>query len=70
MMHERDGEVDIRGAYCAVSVAKLTNVYTDRLFQSTAQWIAEVWAQLKLLEIFKTISYFNQYSFTNFKKIF
>jgi len=42
MMHEKDGEVDIRGAYCAVSVAKLTNVYTDSLFKNTAQWISEV----------------------------
>ena len=29
MMHERDGEVDIRGVYCALSVARLTNVYTQ-----------------------------------------
>ena len=28
MMHERDGEVDIRGVYCAVSVARLTNVFS------------------------------------------
>ncbi|KAK8735797.1 hypothetical protein OTU49_005318 [Cherax quadricarinatus] len=37
-MHE-GGEVDIRGAYCAVSVARLTNVYTDQLFSGTAHWI-------------------------------
>lgn len=33
------GEHDIRGAYCAVSVAKLTNTYTDTLFDKTAEWI-------------------------------
>jgi prenyltransferase beta subunit len=29
MMHEGDGEVDIRGVYCALSVARLTNVFTQ-----------------------------------------
>lgn len=38
MHHE--GEVDIRGVYCAVSVARLTNVYTDELFENSAEWIA------------------------------
>ncbi|XP_015116348.1 protein farnesyltransferase subunit beta [Diachasma alloeum] len=38
-MH-RDGEVDIRGVYCAIAVAKLTNVYTPSLFKNTEQWIA------------------------------
>jgi hypothetical protein len=28
MMHADDGEVDIRGVYCALSVARLTNVFT------------------------------------------
>ncbi|KAG7166951.1 protein farnesyltransferase subunit beta-like [Homarus americanus] len=37
-MHE-GGEVDIRGAYCAISVARLTNVYTDHQFSETAHWI-------------------------------
>lgn len=35
----RGGEQDIRGAYCAVSVAKMTNTYTDKLFDNTAEWI-------------------------------
>lgn len=35
-----DGEVDIRGVYCALIVAKLTNVYTDELFKDTEKWIA------------------------------
>lgn len=35
----RGGERDIRGAYCAVSVAKLTNTYTDALFDKTAEWV-------------------------------
>ncbi len=32
MMHENDGEVDIRGVYCALSVARLTNVFTPGLY--------------------------------------
>lgn len=35
----KGGEQDIRGAYCALSVAKLTNTYTDALFEKTAEWI-------------------------------
>lgn len=36
-----DGEVDIRGVYCAVSVARLTNIYTPVLFKGTEEWIAK-----------------------------
>ena len=36
-----DGEVDIRGVYCAIAVAKLTNVYTPQLFANTDEWIAQ-----------------------------
>lgn len=35
-----DGEIDVRGAYCAVSVARLTNLDCEALFQGTAEWIA------------------------------
>jgi len=35
-----DGEVDIRGVYCALSVARLTNIYTKELFQGTDVWLA------------------------------
>lgn len=35
------GEVDIRGAYCAISVARLTNIYTPDIFKNTAEWIAQ-----------------------------
>lgn len=38
-MHE-GGEIDMRGIYCAVSIAKLTNIYTDELFKNSAEWIA------------------------------
>ncbi|XP_043203524.1 protein farnesyltransferase subunit beta-like isoform X1 [Amphibalanus amphitrite] len=38
-MHD-DGEVDIRGAYCAAAVARLTNVYEDALFEKTAEWLS------------------------------
>lgn len=38
-MH-RDGEVDIRGAYCAVVAAHLTNTMSPELFEGTAEWIA------------------------------
>lgn len=34
-----DGEVDIRGVYCALSIATLTHVYTPSLFDRTAEWI-------------------------------
>lgn len=37
-MHE-GGEVDIRGVYCAVAVARLTNTFTDSLFSGTPHWI-------------------------------
>lgn len=37
-MHE-GGEVDIRGVYCAVSVARLTNICTEGLFAGTPHWI-------------------------------
>ncbi|KAF2903109.1 hypothetical protein ILUMI_03070 [Ignelater luminosus] len=37
-MH-RGGEVDIRGVYCALSVATLTNVFTECLFEGTAEWV-------------------------------
>ena len=37
-MHE-DGEVDIRGVYCAVSVAFITKVYTASRFERTAEWL-------------------------------
>ncbi|XP_017589235.1 PREDICTED: protein farnesyltransferase subunit beta [Corvus brachyrhynchos] len=34
------GEVDVRSAYCAASVASLTNILTPTLFAGTAEWIA------------------------------
>lgn len=34
-----DGEIDIRGVYCALSVATLTNIYTEELFDRTAEWV-------------------------------
>ncbi|NWW97789.1 FNTB farnesyltransferase, partial [Caloenas nicobarica] len=34
------GEVDVRSAYCAASVASLTNILTPALFAGTAEWIA------------------------------
>ncbi|KAK3595507.1 hypothetical protein CHS0354_021606 [Potamilus streckersoni] len=37
-MHD-GGEVDIRGAYCAASVARLTNIMTPALFDGTPEWI-------------------------------
>ncbi|XP_059474866.1 protein farnesyltransferase subunit beta [Neocloeon triangulifer] len=32
-------EADIRGVYCALSVARLTNIYTEQLFAGSAEWI-------------------------------
>lgn len=37
-MH-KGGEVDVRGTYCALNIAKLTNVFNDALFDKTAEWI-------------------------------
>ncbi|XP_028409081.1 protein farnesyltransferase subunit beta-like [Dendronephthya gigantea] len=37
-MHH-DGEVDIRGAYCAAVVARITNVHMPELFHNTGDWI-------------------------------
>lgn len=37
---QRNGEVDIRGVYCAIAVAKLTNIDTPEMFKNTAEWIA------------------------------
>ncbi|XP_020292918.1 protein farnesyltransferase subunit beta isoform X1 [Pseudomyrmex gracilis] len=39
-MHE-NGEADIRGPYCALAAAKLTNVYTPDMFKGTAEWIGK-----------------------------
>lgn len=39
-----DGEIDVRGAYCAVAVAKLVNISPDeeqRLFAKTVDWVVE-----------------------------
>lgn len=39
---ENDGEIDVRGAYCAVSVAKLVNISAEeeaKLFKGTVDWI-------------------------------
>lgn len=40
---DSDGEIDVRGAYCAVSVAKLVNISAEeevKLFKGTVDWIA------------------------------
>lgn len=42
-MHE-DGEIDVRGVYCAISSAKLVNISKhdeEILFKNTATWIAD-----------------------------
>lgn len=36
---EVNGEVDIRGAYCAAAVATVTNLNTEPLFEKTTAWI-------------------------------
>lgn len=33
------GEIDIRGAYCALSVASVTGIITQELCKNTAEWI-------------------------------
>ncbi|XP_076314534.1 protein farnesyltransferase subunit beta-like isoform X1 [Tachypleus tridentatus] len=37
-VHE-SGEVDVRGVYCALAVARLTNIFTPDLFDGTAEWV-------------------------------
>ncbi|XP_074643711.1 protein farnesyltransferase subunit beta-like [Tubulanus polymorphus] len=39
-MHE-GGELDVRGVYCAASVAKLLNLITPQLFAGTPQWVSK-----------------------------
>lgn len=39
VMH-RDGEVDIRGAYCAAVAARIIHAVTPELFKGTAEWLA------------------------------
>jgi len=34
-----DGELDIRGVYCALAVARLTNIYSEELFHNTDLWL-------------------------------
>ena len=43
-----DGEVDIRGAYCALSIARLTNVYTPDMFKNTDQWLLRYIIHLRI----------------------
>ncbi|KAI1724031.1 prenyltransferase and squalene oxidase repeat domain-containing protein [Ditylenchus destructor] len=38
VLHE-GGEIDIRGAYCAIAAACITNIVDDVLFQNTATWL-------------------------------
>lgn len=37
-MHD-GGEVDIRGVYCALCVAMLTQIFTEELFNNTREWL-------------------------------
>lgn len=37
----RDGEVDIRGVYCAVVVAYLINIMFLELFEGIVEWIVK-----------------------------
>jgi len=37
-----DGEMDIRGAYCAIACASICNIVDDKLFEGTAAWIARL----------------------------
>lgn len=35
----RGGEIDVRGSYCALSVASITNILDDILVENTASWV-------------------------------
>lgn len=43
------GEVDIRGAYCALSVASMTDILTKDLSDYTAEWIVRLDYLLNLI---------------------
>ena len=36
------GEVDVRGAYCALSAARLTNIVTPELVDGAAEWVVRL----------------------------
>lgn len=45
-MHH-DGEVDVRGVYCAANTARLLALPTEALFAGTAAWVARYAASVK-----------------------
>jgi protein farnesyltransferase subunit beta len=40
LMH-KNGEVDIRGVYCALSMASITNILTEDLVSNTGKWLGK-----------------------------
>ncbi len=49
------GEEDVRGAYCALAVATLTNILSQELFDKTAEWVMR-YAQDKIfLTLYRVI---------------
>lgn len=34
-----DGEIDVRGVYCAAAVASLTRIVDEKLFEMTPAWL-------------------------------
>lgn len=55
LMHE-GGEVDIRGAYCAVAVARLTKLTLHPLFARTPAWIVRYRQYCLLCSLVNSIS--------------
>ena len=51
------GEVDIRGVYCALSVAMLTNTFSEELFHKTAQWVLRYAYVLKDIYFYLAFKY-------------
>ena len=49
VMHS-GGEVDIRGVYCALSVARLTHVYTEDMFKGTELWVVRLVSVNRVLQ--------------------
>ena len=37
---QHDGEIDVRGAYCAINTATLLQLPLESLFEGTAAWVA------------------------------
>eukprot|EP00128_Syssomonas_multiformis_P017202 Colp12_sorted_trinity150504_noHs@11180 len=52
------GEADVRGAYCAIAVAKICNLPTEQLFAGTSDWIARYATWKKEMDVFDFLFFY------------